>query len=97
MADTHDVYGEDDEPLTEAEIATIVAECADKILALTEDPGEQEQIVNELGDVLVGWNESFPLIPHPLRVVVQEIISNGNHKTHKRNGGNGKELNGGEG
>lgn len=85
----------EDAPLTEVEVATLVAELADKVLAMTEDPGEQEQIVNDLGDVLEGWNTSFPLIPHPLSSVVEEILAasgNGdqkNHVAHKRNGGNG--------
>lgn len=81
-----------DEPLSDVEVATCVAEIADKILALTEDPGEHEQIVNELGDVLAGWNSSFPLIPHPLKRVVEEIFSTQkNHVAQTRNGGNGRE------
>lgn len=86
----------EDEPLTDSEIKLCVAELADRVLALTEDPGEHEQIVNELGDVLDGWNTSFPLIPHPLKTVVAEALSDQkNHVAHKRNGGNGQEQNGG--
>lgn len=65
----------EDEPLSEVEVNRVVAELADKILALTEDPGEHEQIVNELGDVLEGWDKSFPLLPHPLTQVVEEIYA----------------------
>jgi hypothetical protein len=74
---TNTTFGEilDDEPLSEAEVNRVVAELADKILSLTEDPGEHEQIVNELGDVLEGWDKSFPLLPHPLTQVVNEIYA----------------------
>lgn len=84
MADSPSTFAED-EPLTEVEVSVLVAELADKILALTEDPGEQEQIVNDLGDVLEGWNTSFPLIPHPLKPVVEEIFQK-NHIAQRREG-----------
>lgn len=95
----HNTPFPDDQPLTESEIATCVAECVDKILALTEDPGEQEQIVNDIGDVLEGWNTSFPLIPHPVKRVVEEMISQKSHVAQQRDrgNGNGKRVNGGRG
>lgn len=80
----------EEEPLNEVEIATLVAKMADLILAATEDPGEQEQIVNDLGDVLEGWNTSFPIIPHPPLTVVLEEIFNGSAKKAQRDLGNGK-------
>lgn len=89
MADDISNSYEEDEPLSELEINKCVAELADRILALTEDPGEHEEIVNELGDVLEGWDKSFPLFPHTpaLTRVVEEIYADQKNHVKKKNGG----------
>lgn len=85
--DIYDTSG--DEPLSETEINRCVAQLADIILALTEDPGEHEQIVNELGDVLESWDKSFPFLPlPPLTQIVEEVYADQkNHITTKRRNG----------
>lgn len=75
--------GDDDGPLNEIEVATLVARICDMILAETEDPGEHEHIINEAGDVLDGWDKSFPMVPHPLAVVVEEIFNGKGKKVMK--------------
>lgn len=67
--------GDDEGPLSEVEVATLVARICDMVLAETEDPGEHEHIINEAGDVLEGWDKSFPMVAHPLTAVVEEIFN----------------------